>query len=364
MTQSHEHLIVAFGSNLNALDFNEYASKRGSNGECLRFICPVKIPDYKLVFNASSIGRKGGVLNIEKSLGCVTDAGLFSATDEGLSILRRKEGVPRKYEEIQIVVIGPEGQEIKALTYIVPEKRSEGYVCPHPEYLEICEKGLESRGIYDLKNLHSAARNEAVEPLSTLFSYGTLMRGQSRFSTVKRHGLNSAMMAQCRGTLSTNRNYPALNLGLNGCVRGDYFWSQNISALLNETDQIEGFFGFGLSKNLFRRTIAEVCTGRRIETVWTYVMDRKLAETVPNNDWRTYDGSLRSFIDKLLQEHSSKNDRFLEMVTREYYGWHFSTEKAHLTIDDLRGILTAKEGVLTEQHLGRISNLFIAATDN
>ena len=363
MTHLYKHFIVAFGSNLNAADFNDYASKKGNSGECLHFICPVKIPDYKLVFNASSIKRKGGVLSIERSLGCVTEAGLFSATDEGLSILRKKEGVPNKYEEIEIVVIGPEGQEIQALTYVIPEKRSEGFVRPHPEYLETCEKGLESRGIYDLENLHAAARNEKIKPLPTIFSYGTLMRGQSRFSTVKKHGLRAAMMAQCRGSLSTNGIYPALNFGLDGCVWGDYYLSRNIVSLLQDTDKIEGFYGFGSSKNLFRRTITEVCTGRRIETVWTYVMDKKLIGDVPYGDWRRYNGSRSEFIDKLLKDHSSGDDRFLEKVTGEYYGWKASPDKKSLNFDDLRRLLTSEDGELTEQHIGRISNCWVAAVD-
>lgn len=363
MTHLYKHFIVAFGSNLNAADFNDYASKRGVSGECLHFICPVKIPDYKLVFNASSIRRKGGVLSIEKSLGCVTEAGLFSATEEGLSILRKKEGVPNKYEEIEIVVIGPEGQEIQALTYVIPEKRSEGFVRPHPEYLETCEKGLESRGIYDLENLHAAARNEKIEPLPTMFSYGTLMRGQSRFPTIKKHGLRSVMMAQCDGKLSTNGGYPALNLNSNECVLGDYFWSQNITALLRDTDKIEGFYGFGSSKNLFRRTIIEVCTGRRIVTAWAYVMDKKLIRDVPYGDWRQYNGSKSKFIDKLLEDHSSSDERFLEKVTNKYYGWYARPEKKPLNFDDLRFILTSDERVLTEHHLGQITNFWTAATD-
>ena len=84
---------------------------------------------------------------------------------------------------------------------VIPEKRSEGFVRPHPKYLETCERGLESRGIFDLESLHAAARNEKIEPLPTIFSYGTLMRGQSRFSAIKKHGLRSVMMAQCDGKL-------------------------------------------------------------------------------------------------------------------------------------------------------------------
>ena len=44
----------------------------------------------------------------------------------------------------------------------------------------------------------------------------------------------------------------------NGVVFGDYFVSDNIGSLLDETDAIEGFYGFGNKNNLFRRTYIDV----------------------------------------------------------------------------------------------------------
>ena len=78
MNYKYENL-VAYGSNLCGYDFNNFAQKYESDESYLHFEHLVFLPDYQLCFDVKSKGRKGGVLNIRKSLGCITEAGLFSA---------------------------------------------------------------------------------------------------------------------------------------------------------------------------------------------------------------------------------------------------------------------------------------------
>jgi gamma-glutamylcyclotransferase (GGCT)/AIG2-like uncharacterized protein YtfP len=318
MSYKYKHLIVAYGSNLCLRDFSAFAKRNGKSGDCLNFEKVVTIPDYEICFNTRSKGRKGGVLNIQPALGTVTPAGLFSTNDEGLALLRKKEGVPFKYEETEIIVIDQEGSEVSALTYIVPPNRTEGFVSPHPEYLKICEEGLEHWGL-DTFDLQDAAEGKRISPLPAIFTYGTLMRGESRFSIVYEGGLSCALMGQCFGTLSTNNSYPALDLKADGFAWGDYFVSDDITSLLQKTDEIEGFYGFGSPRNLFRRTCVDVdvgAVGQRF--AWVYVMDEALPQKINDNDWRAYRGRRDEFVEGLLKVHSREVDNFNELLSKNY----------------------------------------------
>ena len=115
MKYKFENLIVSYGSNTNLDDLNEFARRQGYLEEHFYFETVVKVPDYKLAFDTNSNNRGGGVLNIQPAIGHVTEAGLFSTDEIGLSILRKKEGVPYKYEEKRIIVLDYNGTEIRLL---------------------------------------------------------------------------------------------------------------------------------------------------------------------------------------------------------------------------------------------------------
>ena len=66
----------------------------------------------------SSKTRSGGVLNLEYAKGFVTYGVLFSANDVGLNLVRRKEGVPYKYEEVKIAALRRDGLEVEAMAFI------------------------------------------------------------------------------------------------------------------------------------------------------------------------------------------------------------------------------------------------------
>ena len=128
MKYKYEHLVVAYGSNLCEHDLKNFARRHGFRENCIHFEEVVFLPDFELCFDTDSKTRKGGVLNIRKSLGCVTEVGLFSSTSEGLDLLRKKEGHPFKYQEVEVVALKSNGNEIRALTYIVPSNKTKGFV--------------------------------------------------------------------------------------------------------------------------------------------------------------------------------------------------------------------------------------------
>ena len=359
MTYKYQHLIVAYGSNLCARDFNKFAQKHGSHGSCLNFEKVVFLPDYEICFDTYSNGRKGGVLNIRGSRGCITEVGLFSASDEGLKLLRKKEGVPFKYEEVEVVVISDDGEEIRALTYIVPQHRSEGFVKPHPEYMKVCESGFNSRGI-DTDILHQAAENQKIEPWPALFTYGTLMRNESRHQTIKNSGVNCSLMGQCYGTLSTNGSYPALNLRGGSFSWGDYFVSNDIVSLLEITDQIEGFIGYGSPHNLFRRTFVPVDVGR-VRYAWIYVMDKELDIDIKSNDWRRFNGKRLEFVHEVYKSHSAATTNFDEALTNRVYRYSFNPNNEALHSEEIIKMLNDGQG-LSEFDFAKVTNLWAVAT--
>ena len=363
MKYKYKNLVVAYGSNLCGEDWNRFASRNGIDGKCLNFEEVVTIPDYKLVFNTASRSRNGGVLNIQKAKGYVVPAGLFSVSQTGLELLRRKEGVPFKYLEENISVIQYDGSEIAALTYIVPPEGCEPYVEPHPDYLQVCLDGYNAYGM-DTEDLLRASKNQLAKPLTALFAYGTLMRNESRFATALKHGINCALVGQIFGRLTTNGSYPALNLCEDGYAWGDYLVSDNITSLLTDTDLIEGFLGFGQEGSLFRRTCVEVDVGgvgQRFS--WVYVMNSKLDLDIISNDWRAHRSKRTQFVSNLVESHAMGVTDFGKQVCDRYYRFGTVERPDEFSIEKIKELI-ADGDILSERHLAQISGLWAALSSD
>lgn len=362
MTFKHENLVVAYGSNLNGSDWTEFAKIRGHAGDCLHFEERVVLPDFKLIFDVHSKARNGGVLNIKPALGHIVFAGLFSANDTGIELLRRKEGVPFQYAEETVAAIRSDGSQLRALTYIVPQDRSRGFVLPSDEYLKICQEGYEAHEL-DTSDLLAGACNHSVKPLNSIFTYGTLMRDEERFSAMQGFQLSTALMAQCFGQLLSNSAYPGLDLREDGFAWGDYFVAEEIEGLLQLTDQVERFAGFASSENLFRRTCVQVDVGGLGQRfAWLYAYDHfDLGPSIISNDWRHHNGTRGAFVERLVEEHASKVADFNEQISERYYRLGQKNENHQLSRRDI--IELVDEGIhLSERDLAQVSHLWSALT--
>ena len=319
MCDKIKHLYLAYGSNLNEEDWATFCKNRGYVSQILQFEDVVKIPDYKLVFDWFSKSRNGGVANIKHSKGHYVDAVLFSVDDEGLEALRAKEGHPFAYLEKDIFAIKSDGTEVEAKVYIVPTERSLGYVKPSQEYYQTCKKGYQAYNL-SLENLQKAAGGATVEALDALFTYGTLMRGEVRNSLVANFckldgNVLFALSGTIRGNLTTNNQFPALDLSCPGNVAGDLMRFKNISEVLNRTDEIEGFKCFGRKENFFRRTLAKVSTGGfEQDLAWVYVFDGSLGSKIISNDWRMHNNKRDSFYKGLLETYGQFDPTFGERL--------------------------------------------------
>ena len=290
MNSEKNIFVVGYGSNLNLEDFSSFTNSQGYFGDYLDYYKHVVIPDYKLVFNVESVSRKGGVLNIEYSVGYITYAILFKTNKEGLKLLRKKEGVPFKYQEKRIHVLDNEGYEYSALTYIVPDDRTCDFIAPHKSYLDICLKGYRDFALGNGEiNLAKASVNDELKPLEALFCYGTLMREEKRFPLIKDMGIYSSIIGYCQiGHLTTNGLYPALNIETEAeyGIQGDFFCFKDISKVIEITDKIEGFNGYGKKNNLFRRSYTLIDIGGSLRESWIYVSEKKFNTKI--KAWRDY----------------------------------------------------------------------------
>jgi gamma-glutamylcyclotransferase (GGCT)/AIG2-like uncharacterized protein YtfP len=157
-------------------------------------------------------------------------------------------------------------------------------------YVGLVRRGYADFGI-DAEPLDAAARNERHPgPVSRLFVYGTLMRGEERHPALVRHGAKFEAAGRARGTLHDLGSYPAMSSEPAATpVSGELFAAPDLGALLQDADGIELFRGFGVSGSLYRRAIVEVTTGDDGSVLaWTYLLagDAGGARVIAGGDWR------------------------------------------------------------------------------
>ena len=319
MKYKYEHLVVAYGSNLNDEDWSNFCRRNGFSDNLLQFEGCVRLPDYALTFNHYSNSRGGGAVNIQPDIGHFVEAALFSTSEEGLQALRCKEGHPRVYLETHVIAIKDDGSEVNARTYIVPPNKGQKYERPTREYYEICKRGYENYGLCT-KNLSLTASGQKHEPLSTIFTYGTLMRGQPRHDAIAKYerqnkNVELVLTGKVRGHLTTNGDFPGLDQSSDQTTHGDFLRVSNIKDVLETADRIEGFQSFGSPHNLFRRTLTYVCTGGfEPELAWVYAFDGHLGKRVPSNDWRVHTRCKLRFYWGLVETYGQYDPTFFERI--------------------------------------------------
>ena len=191
---------------------------------------------------------------------------IFEVLSGGWKALNAIEGAPHFYEQFGAVAIDSVGEEVSALTYRVCSHRVQPFVRPNSEYVDVVINGMDE---YDLGDslVSAAAKNEETPFLvNALFTYGTLMWGESRFSLLRRYGLICSLLAETSGRLLDLGSFPGLVKPNrpDDFVQGDFIRVHNIGDAINELDRIERFRGFGQPESLYRRTLNKVAVGVRV----------------------------------------------------------------------------------------------------
>jgi len=264
----------------------------------MRPVGPACLPDHELVFNYRSVLRKGGALNIRPRKGQIVHGAIFEVDDRGWEILDLKESVAAGcYARTKVVAIVENGRTVPVTTYVVTPERTESFVAPSEEYVEIVLRGLAFHG-QPTHQFERSARDLPAEPqVDGVFVYGTLMQRESRHTAIQRNAPLQIRSARISGRLhETGADYPALVLeGVHpqDSVRGEFVQFADLSAALNTLDEMEAFSGYTSGNNEYERTLVEVDAedGKR-RSCWTYLAGSamKLHAPIDSGCWRTHSG--------------------------------------------------------------------------
>jgi gamma-glutamylcyclotransferase (GGCT)/AIG2-like uncharacterized protein YtfP len=211
-----------------------------------------------------------------------------------MEAIREKEGAP--YIERQEWVYLSSGERVWAHFFEVRQHLRRDYVQPSRRYLGIVLKGYRRCGVRrDL--LRAAARNKSAETSidPRLFTYGTLMRGQSRHDILKAIAEPEYWKAEIFGTLHSFGEYPALTIDEQFpaiLVQGELHRLKVRQNLFDTLDQVEGALPQTSQASGYYRT--PVTFGlpdrQRIRNGWAYVWWGDLppnACRLRGGDWRT-----------------------------------------------------------------------------
>lgn len=285
----------AYGSNLDLDDLRRFCVREGYADATFEKLGRAYLPDRRLVFHYHSPVRGGGALDTAAQRGCTVSGLLLEVDALGFSALDQKEGVQAgRYRRRPIVVLSRDGQACEAVTYEVCETYRQSFVPPRDEYVAIVARGLRAHG-FDVEPLLRAAAGRAPSPSPTrVFVYGTLMRGQGRWSILARHGVVSVERAQSSGSLLHLGAYPgfvpaSVRSGKGGRVYGDLVELAAIGDALGVLDEVEDFQGYGASGSLYRRSLIEARVGGQRFLAWTYVYVGSTvgALSIASGDWTT-----------------------------------------------------------------------------
>lgn len=144
-----QHLIFAYGSNLNTPDFARYCREKGIEPFIPTKVCNAQLKEYTISWTVYSKARKGGALNIAKKTKDKQKLAwgtVFSLNDEQLAVFDRKEGHPGHYLRTEVTALCNE-QEMQVETYIAPQCVETRYFYPTENYRSVVINGLIEQGI-------------------------------------------------------------------------------------------------------------------------------------------------------------------------------------------------------------------------
>ena len=129
----------AYGSNMDEKDLKEWCKKKNRTFPDWKELGVACLETYELSFNYCSTGRNGGAANLMNVSGSYVYGLLFEITKEyDIETLRKKEGCPNYYEEIDLTVKWG-GKDIKNVkTYkVVKEKEKSDHQKPTKDYMDL-----------------------------------------------------------------------------------------------------------------------------------------------------------------------------------------------------------------------------------
>ncbi|MBV5301219.1 MAG: gamma-glutamylcyclotransferase [Methylococcales bacterium] len=290
----------AYGSNLNISDFEKWCFDHNIkySPDMLEAICPAILPDMALCFNYPSSSRQCGVLNIIEQKSAITHGMIFCPSQDGWEALDRKEASPFVYEKIQVTCTLPNGSLLQAITYVVNKSLCSEFTPPSIDYFNIVKSGLLHFNL-PVSQLEAANGQKKLATLNKIFVYGTLQSGESLHHIIKNFEvieISSASSTNGKLYSSDADWYPALLIPETYCpteVFGEVitFNDTTMPIILEQLDEIEGFYGYGNQQNLYQRTILSVKSSNKIVNAWAYVVFEHtpwLTTEISSGSWKKF----------------------------------------------------------------------------
>ena len=107
---------------------------------------------------------------------------------------------------------------------------------------------------------------------STLFTYGTLMRGQRSHALLEPRVRWAHGPARVTGASLIQIDwYPGLVLSADGAVHGELYEVDDVANLLQELDIYEDFVGYDNPASLYRRSLVNALTEDGPLLAWAYI---------------------------------------------------------------------------------------------
>jgi len=276
--------VVAYGSNLNIAELKR---KWGLN--LGKPVAQVLLPDRKLAFTCYSSGRRGGVLDIPPAPGSCVEAIMFACSEDDIAVICSKEG--SKYVRREGWVYTLDGERHWAIYFEVRTERRQEFVAPDPYYLSVVNWGYEHFGL-STAALQKAAQGSDTQRQLPVFTYGTLMRGQSRHAFLAPFIARDIVPCEMWGKLKMRWDYPMLVNHMKGrtLVPGEACLLTNPERAYAVLDRVEGARGHSETAAGFYRTPVLIATQDKgwERVAWCYAWWGKLpvgARRVEGDSW-------------------------------------------------------------------------------
>lgn len=278
-------LYFAYGSNMHWGDWSRWCEERGENPKGLIEVGAGWLPDYSLLFHYHSTGRKGGAADLSKiGPGSAAPGVLFEVDPHTLQVIDKKEGHPNYYRKVWVDVMTPDGEMVRAITYlVVPERVSENHIAPTGEYVDLIRTGLTQRDL-PVSDLENAVVDGGMHfPIKDIFVYGTLREGEVRHNLIERLGGTKISNATCENTVLYDLGtFPGMSTG-HSIVSGEIYRFNDMFTVLQELDWVEG-----VAHKLFRRHIMKVQSDSSSTWVWVYLYNARRKDVfriIHSGDW-------------------------------------------------------------------------------
>ena len=144
----------------------------------------------------------------------------------------------------------------------------------------------------EIAELSGAPEEGVTMEVATLFVYGTLMRGECRFSILEHDcGLEALCEGAVRGRLLSLGAYPgvvALSTA-KSWVHGEFCMLREPNKAFKVLDEVEDFLGWNDPSSMYERVLAKVrMPDGSTPLAWTYrlAIPWKLLPEISGGDWR------------------------------------------------------------------------------